>query len=259
MGWILHVDTGCVVVDKPAGLLSVPGRGDDKQDCAWHRVLADIPDALIVHRLDMATSGLLLFARGAELQRAFSMAFERRAVHKRYVALVDGDPGSDQGQIELPLGGRLAEPAAAEGRSAAGQGVDHPLARACSVRLAATPGSNSSRSPAARTSCVCTPPRWAGRSLATRCMAVPALAPPPQRLMLHATALQLASRTGGRCTRAAAHLGAAVLIAAAAHGLEQRRAQAALEVGRRDDLEHRLAAAGIPGRWPGRGRGTANA
>jgi len=103
MSWIVHADTGLVVVNKPAGLLSVPGRGADKQDCAWLRVRAGWPDALVVHRLDMATSGLLLFARGAARQRAVSMAFARRDVHKRYEALVDGSPAGDAGEIDLPL------------------------------------------------------------------------------------------------------------------------------------------------------------
>lgn len=102
----LHADTALLVLDKPAGLLSVPGRGADKQDCASARAQAQWPDALIVHRLDMATSGLLLMARGAEMQRRLSMAFEARQVHKRYVALVTGqvDPPADEwGEIELPL------------------------------------------------------------------------------------------------------------------------------------------------------------
>ncbi|MFO1329308.1 MAG: RluA family pseudouridine synthase [Rubrivivax sp.] len=103
MGWLLHVDEDLVLVDKPAGLLSVPGRGADKADCAWARVRAEFPDALVVHRLDMATSGLLLFARGLPAQRALSAAFEQRRVHKSYVALVQGEPASDQGRIELPL------------------------------------------------------------------------------------------------------------------------------------------------------------
>ena len=103
MAWILHREAGLVVVNKPAGLLSVPGRGADKQGCAWSRLLDDCADALIVHRLDMATSGLLLFARGPDMQRALGMAFEQRAVHKRYVAVVDGDPDEDAGEIALPL------------------------------------------------------------------------------------------------------------------------------------------------------------
>jgi tRNA pseudouridine32 synthase/23S rRNA pseudouridine746 synthase len=103
MSWIVHVDASLVVVNKPAGLLSVPGRGPDKQDCAWHRVRADWPDARVVHRLDMATSGLLLFARGAQAQRTSSSAFANRQVHKRYVAIVCGEPPGESGEIGLPL------------------------------------------------------------------------------------------------------------------------------------------------------------
>jgi tRNA pseudouridine32 synthase/23S rRNA pseudouridine746 synthase len=75
---LVHVDDDLVVIDKPAGLLSVPGRGPDKADCAAARVQARFPDALVVHRLDMGTSGLLVFGRGPAAQRALSMAFEQR-------------------------------------------------------------------------------------------------------------------------------------------------------------------------------------
>ncbi len=105
---LLHLDEACVVVDKPAGLLSVPGRGPDKQDCAALRVQARVPDALVVHRLDMATSGLWLMARGLPMQRAFSRAFEQRDADKRYVAVVAGrlaapDTADGWGEIDLPL------------------------------------------------------------------------------------------------------------------------------------------------------------
>lgn len=99
----LYADDSLVVVDKPAGLLSVPGRGADKQDCAVARVQATWPDALTVHRLDMATSGLLLLARGAVIQRQLSAAFELRQVDKRYVAIVDGLLADDAGEIDAPL------------------------------------------------------------------------------------------------------------------------------------------------------------
>lgn len=99
----LHADPALLVFDKPAGLLSVPGRGEDKQDCAIARARACWPDALIVHRLDMATSGLLLMARGADMQRALSRAFETRQVHKHYEAIVQGHPAEDRGEIDLPL------------------------------------------------------------------------------------------------------------------------------------------------------------
>lgn len=100
----LHEDAHLLVFDKPAGLLCVPGRGDDKQDCLSARALARWPDALVVHRLDMSTSGLVLMARTAEAQRTLGDAFARREVFKRYEAIVDGLPQSDAWSvIDLPL------------------------------------------------------------------------------------------------------------------------------------------------------------
>jgi tRNA pseudouridine32 synthase/23S rRNA pseudouridine746 synthase len=104
---IVHADAHCIVLDKPAGLLCVPGRGPDKQDCLSARVQALYPDALVVHRLDMATSGLWLMARGAAAQRALSQAFASRMVDKRYVAVVaghlTGDPQGAWSRIDLPI------------------------------------------------------------------------------------------------------------------------------------------------------------
>ncbi|WP_140631519.1 pseudouridine synthase [Methylibium rhizosphaerae] len=100
---IVFADDTLIVADKPAGLLAVPGRGADKQDCLSARVQALHADALIVHRLDMATSGLLVLARGAQAQRSLSIAFARRLVHKRYTAVVAGSVQSPEGRIELPL------------------------------------------------------------------------------------------------------------------------------------------------------------
>ena len=87
---LVHEDADLLVLDKPSGLLCVPGRGDDKQDCLSARVQSRWPGALVVHRLDMATSGLVLMARSAEVQRALSDAFAQRQVWKRYEAVVDG-------------------------------------------------------------------------------------------------------------------------------------------------------------------------
>nr|MBL8410035.1 RNA pseudouridine synthase [Dechloromonas sp.] len=100
---ILYVDEYLLVVDKPAGLLSVPGRGEGKEDCLASRVEAIFADALIVHRLDMDTSGLLLMARGKEMQGALSRLFRERLVDKRYVAVVDGLLAQDAGEVDLPL------------------------------------------------------------------------------------------------------------------------------------------------------------
>ena len=100
---ILYADDALIVAEKPAGLLSVPGRGEHKQDCLVTRVQVQYPDARIVHRLDMDTSGLLVLARGAEMHRRLSMAFEARTVGKRYFALVHGFVLSEAGEIDLPL------------------------------------------------------------------------------------------------------------------------------------------------------------
>ncbi len=102
----LYIDDSLLVVDKPSGLLAVPGRGADKQDCLSARVQTHYPDALIVHRLDMATSGLMVLARGPAAQRALSMAFAAREVNKRYLAVVAGRleaPTEAWGVIDLPI------------------------------------------------------------------------------------------------------------------------------------------------------------
>ena len=101
---LIYLDEDLLVLVKPAGLLSVPGRGPDKQDCLSARVQARWPGALTVHRLDMATSGLLLMARNPHSQRQLSLAFETRQIHKHYVAVVHGQlQGGTQGLIDLPL------------------------------------------------------------------------------------------------------------------------------------------------------------
>src|SRR4051812_12386268 len=86
---ILHLSEQLVVVNKPSGLLSVPGRGAGKEDCLSRRVQAEFSDALIVHRLDMGTSGIVVMGRGASAQRELSVMFEQRKVRKRYHAMVD--------------------------------------------------------------------------------------------------------------------------------------------------------------------------
>ncbi|MFO7543249.1 MAG: RluA family pseudouridine synthase [Thiobacillus sp.] len=102
----LYVDDTLVVLDKPNRLLAVPGRGADKQDCLSARVQAAYPDALVVHRLDMATSGLMVMARGPTAQRVLSKAFAAREVSKRYLAVVAGRleaPEEEWGVIDLPI------------------------------------------------------------------------------------------------------------------------------------------------------------
>ncbi|MCW9059162.1 MAG: pseudouridine synthase [Gammaproteobacteria bacterium] len=100
---ILYQDTDLLAVNKPPGLLSVPGRGPDRQDCQSGRAQAEFPAARIVHRLDMETSGLLLFALHAEAQRRLGLQFERREVHKEYIAVVRGRLPHVAGSIDLPL------------------------------------------------------------------------------------------------------------------------------------------------------------
>lgn len=103
----LFVDDALLVFEKPAGLLCVPGRGEDKQDSLVARVQSQWPEALTVHRLDMATSGLVVMGRGPAAQRRLSEAFEQRLTDKRYTAVVHGDvrasTGAEQGVIEAPL------------------------------------------------------------------------------------------------------------------------------------------------------------
>lgn len=100
---LAYIDDHLIVADKPSGLLSVPGRAAENQDCVVSRLQALYPDALTVHRLDMVTSGLLLHGRGKAMQIALSKLFEARQVHKRYIALVEGLVAGQAGQIDLPL------------------------------------------------------------------------------------------------------------------------------------------------------------
>lgn len=100
---IIYADESILVVNKPAGLLSVPGRGENKQDCLSSRLQHDFPDSLIVHRLDMATSGLMVFARGAHVQSSLSLAFREHGVEKIYVAIVTGQLKPDTGEVNFPI------------------------------------------------------------------------------------------------------------------------------------------------------------
>ena len=100
---VVYRDEALLIVNKPSGLLSVPGRGPEKADCLIARVQVDEASALIVHRLDMETSGLLILALSDGVQRAMSMLFERRGLAKTYIALVAGTPKADSGRIDLPL------------------------------------------------------------------------------------------------------------------------------------------------------------
>jgi len=103
---VIYADSRLVVIDKPSGMLSVPGKGAEKQDCAVARVRGMFPLAsgpMVVHRLDMDTSGLLVVALDAATQRELSRQFEARLTSKRYVALVEGSVREDAGEICVPL------------------------------------------------------------------------------------------------------------------------------------------------------------
>ena len=100
---VLYADEALVVVNKPAGLLSVPGSVVERADCMITRAQTLYPDALIVHRLDMSTSGILVLARGKAVHRTVSMAFADRVVHKRYIAVGEGKMLKTKGEIDLPL------------------------------------------------------------------------------------------------------------------------------------------------------------
>ncbi len=100
---IVYADDALIVINKPAHLLSVPGRGADKADCASTRVQKHYPSALVVHRLDQATSGLMVLAQGPAMQRALSHLFATRQMHKEYVAIVHGIVLLDEGVIDLPI------------------------------------------------------------------------------------------------------------------------------------------------------------
>jgi tRNA pseudouridine32 synthase/23S rRNA pseudouridine746 synthase len=103
---IVHQSPRYVVIDKPSGLLSVPGKGEANKDCVAARVARLFPSAtgpLIVHRLDMDTSGLIVLGLDPEAQRDLSGQFERREVDKAYIALVDGIVRGNSGTIDVPM------------------------------------------------------------------------------------------------------------------------------------------------------------
>ncbi len=193
---VLHADAVLIVVDKPAGLLAVPGRGEAGRDNLAALVQAQFPDALVVHRLDMSTSGLMLFARAAAAQRQLSMAFAGGAVAKQYVAVVEGRLQHDRGVIDAPL--------AADWPNRPRQLVDHErgkpslthwrvLERAVdSTRLLLEPATG-------RTHQLRVHLQWLGHPIRGDALYAPAPLR-AQRLLLHATRLALRHpQTGNEC------------------------------------------------------------
>ena len=100
---ILHDDAQIVVVNKPAGLLSVPGKGEHLADCLITRLQVAFPDALLVHRLDRDTSGVMVFGMTPHAQRHLGLQFEKRQAKKTYVARVRGRLEPKTGTVDLPL------------------------------------------------------------------------------------------------------------------------------------------------------------
>ncbi len=100
---ILHHDHELLLVNKPSGLLSVPGKGEHLSDCLTSRVQEAFPEALLVHRLDMDTSGVMVFGLTPHAQRHLGLQFEKRQVKKTYVARVWGVIGEKTGEVDLPL------------------------------------------------------------------------------------------------------------------------------------------------------------
>ena len=101
--WIIHHDSNIVVINKPSGLLSVPGRGADKYECLEYHLKNEFGELFIVHRLDMDTSGLMVIARDKETHRQLSRQFQERLTQKTYHAICTGKPTQNSGAIHLPM------------------------------------------------------------------------------------------------------------------------------------------------------------
>ena len=187
---VVYADDDLLVLNKPSGLLSVPGRGNDKQDCLSARAQAQFPDALIVHRLDMATSGLMVMARSLAVQRALSNAFANREVTKHYVAVVDGllaTTCDDWNLIDLPISLdwpnrplRMIDPVNGKASVTRWRPLPEPGAPAGEGAIAVEGSADFDRNTpftrvllaptqAAPTSYASTWPRWATQFWATRC------------------------------------------------------------------------------------------
>lgn len=100
---IIYQDDELVVLNKPSGLLSVPGKAPEHKDCLSYRIQLVFPTAMIVHRLDMATSGIIVIALSKETHRELSKQFQDRLTKKRYSAIIAGSPDQPSGSVDLPL------------------------------------------------------------------------------------------------------------------------------------------------------------
>lgn len=100
---LIHHDDQILVVEKPAGLLSVPGRGEDRADCLIARLRAAFPTVLLVHRLDLDTSGIMVFALTPHAQKHLGQQFEKRVVKKAYIARLWGRLEPKAGRVDLPI------------------------------------------------------------------------------------------------------------------------------------------------------------
>ena len=100
---VIHLDADLLVLDKPSGLLSVPGKPENHRDCLQSRAKAAYPASLLVHRLDLDTSGVIVFAMNPKAQRHLGLQFERRQTHKTYIARVCGQVQGESGTIDLPI------------------------------------------------------------------------------------------------------------------------------------------------------------
>ena len=100
---VVYLGAEILIVDKQSGLLTVPGRGPEKQDCLISRIQESFPSAEVVHRLDMETSGLVIFALSKTVQSNLGRQFQDRKVKKTYHAIVAGRPDTPRGRISLPL------------------------------------------------------------------------------------------------------------------------------------------------------------
>ncbi len=100
---ILHLDDDLLLVNKPSGLLSVPGKALENRDCLETRIRDAYPEILLIHRLDLDTSGVMIFARTKQAQRHINLQFQQRQTEKTYIARVWGQVTPESGTVDLPL------------------------------------------------------------------------------------------------------------------------------------------------------------